>query len=331
MSAIDLSAIGLQIALPHLLLAWLIVAPLRSRLGFVVQALTTGLVLGALLLVSVWMMPPWWTPYVYFVIWLLILVWRSPRRFKRAAWLPKDVSEWAGMVVLAPFSLWAGSLIFSALDGRSPPPGDVVVDIAFPMGAGDYLIVNGGANAVINGHYLTLDPETERQRAYRGQSYGVDLIKLGQWGLRASGWRPTDPAAYAIFGETVYAPCSGTVRKAADGMADMPVPTTDRSRLEGNHVLIQCGGFAVLLAHFKRGSVRVAPGDDVSQGQIIGQAGNSGQTTEPHLHIHMQRLPDDGPLLSGEPVFLTFDGELLVRNERLEINAQPALQTARDP
>lgn len=90
-----------------------------------------------------------------------------------------------------------------------------------------------------------------------GLSWSVlrcDFIKIGSLGLRASGWRPTDPAAYAIFDDPVYAPCEGKVVGALDGQPDMAVPKMDTSKLEGNHVLIQCGNFAVLLAHLRNGA-----------------------------------------------------------------------------
>lgn len=102
-------------------------------------------------------------------------------------------------------------------------------------------------------------------------------------------------------------------------MPDMPVPETDTSRLKGNHVMIDCGEYAVLLAHFRNGSLRVREGEGVTKGQELGEAGNSGQSTEPHLHVHVQRLPEAGPILSGEPLHLTFDGRFPVRNDRLKI------------
>jgi murein DD-endopeptidase MepM/ murein hydrolase activator NlpD len=165
-----------------------------------------------------------------------------------------------------------------------------------------------------------VEPKTDRQRDYRGQSYAVDLIKLADFGLRATGWRPRDPAAYAIYGEPVLAPCAGRVLAAQDGKPDMPVPELDTSLLEGNHVFIDCDGFGVLLAHLRQGSLDVAIGDSVAAGDALGEAGNSGHSAEPHLHVHAQEIPTDGPLLSGDPLFVTFEGRFLVRNDRVSID-----------
>lgn len=327
MNALDLSTINIQIVLPVALIAWLAFAPVGSRIGFSIQAIATGLVLLALLLIAVWMIPPWWAPYLYLAIWLGVLIWQAPARLRRQPWLPGNTLNWMGATAFTALGVICVSLVIQGVQGRSPPPEAKPIDIVFPMGPGTYLVANGGAHQIINGHLKTLHPKTERQSAYRGQSYAIDFIKIDNFGLRAPGWRPSDPAAYAIFGEPVYAPCSGTVIEVSDGQADMPVPKMDQSKLEGNHVLIQCGEAAVLLAHFRNGSVRVAPGDRVKVGQPVGEAGNSGQTSEPHLHIHMQRLPSPGPLLSGEPLFLAFDGQFPIRNDRIVIKAERSTNT----
>lgn len=282
--------------------------------------LATGLVLGALLLTAIWLIPPWWTPYCYLGLWLTTVLFRSPEAMRSSALAPRSGGGRVVLVVLFFVSAGATSAILLALGGRSPPSGQPIVDLSFPMGSGRYLIANGGASAVVNGHFATLQPKTDRQRAYRGQSYAVDIIKLGPWGLRTRGWRPTDPAAYAIFGELVRAPCSGSVLSAVDGKPDMPVPVVDTSLLEGNHVLIHCEEFAVLLAHLQRGSLTVLIEDKVESGQPVGRAGNSGQTNEPHLHIHVQSLAASRSLLSGDPYFLSFDGRFPVRNERITID-----------
>jgi murein DD-endopeptidase MepM/ murein hydrolase activator NlpD len=97
----------------------------------------------------------------------------------------------------------------------------------------------------------------------------------------------------------------------------VPEPDPDRTKLAGNHVLLDCGGTEVLLAHLQRGSVLVAPGEHVTTGQRLGLIGNSGNTTEPHLHVSAQRRHDGEPLIGGVPVWVTVNGRYLVRNDRL--------------
>jgi murein DD-endopeptidase MepM/ murein hydrolase activator NlpD len=317
-SAADLSIIGFQLVLPAALLIWYARWPAPNMLAYLIQTGTVVLSLLALCLIPIWLVPPWWMAWMYVAIAIALGVHQIVRKGVSTQYrVPRSVSAWAGTVVLALCAFAVATLNYRALAGRVVP--DEVLDLDFPMGPGTYLVANGGSTDVVNGHFLTLDPQTDRQRNYRGQSYAVDLIKLGDFGLRATGWRPRDPAVYAIYGEPVLAPCAGRVVAAQDGKADMPVPEMDTSLLEGNHVFMDCSGFGVLLAHLRQGSLEVAIGDFVGTGDKLGEAGNSGQSAEPHLHIHAQQIPTEGSLLSGDPVFVTFDGRFLVRNDRVSI------------
>ena len=76
----------------------------------------------------------------------------------------------------------------------------------------------------------------------------------------------------------------------------------------GNHVVIACGDIEVTLAHLSPGTPDVDPGDRVGEGQPIAEVGNSGNSTEPHLHIHAVHPA------SGRGVPLTLDGRHPIRN-----------------
>ena len=183
-------------------------------------------------------------------------------------------------------------------------------------GASLRLVVNGGSNIKVNQHLMTLDTTIARFQAFRGQSYGVDIVKLDGWGLRANGLVPPEPNKYNIYGVSVYAPYSGQVIAAVDGLQDMPVPQTDRQHMAGNHVLLRCKDADVLLGHFKPGSLKVRMDDAIAIGQAVGAVGNSGNTSEPHLHIHAQQRGTVTEPFSGNPLPMRFDGRFLVRNDR---------------
>jgi len=70
----------------------------------------------------------------------------------------------------------------------------------------------------------------------------------------------------------------------------------------GNYVVIRhAGGEYSHYAHLKQGSVRVKTGDAVKRGQGIAQLGQTGNSTEPHLHFQLTDGPD--PLYSrGVPI-----------------------------
>ena len=61
------------------------------------------------------------------------------------------------------------------------------VTLAFPLEPGVYLVVNGGSDIHTNAHLMTPDASIPRFRAWRGQSYGVDIVKLYAFGLRTCG------------------------------------------------------------------------------------------------------------------------------------------------
>lgn len=115
---------------------------------------------------------------------------------------------------------------------------------------------------------------------------------------------------YGCYGVPVVAPVSGLVVKAHDGEPDaVPgVLTNNFQAPTGNHVAIQLdSGTYLLLAHLKEGSLLVKEGETVEEGQEIGQCGNSGNTSEPHIHIHHQRQdPNELPVNFAEGLPLYF-------------------------
>lgn len=307
-----------QIAIPLTLLAWLGFWPAGSAAGVLLQAAGTGAFLFALSRVAQWAVPVWWLPWAYGGLWLLAVV-AALLRLAGAGLpvLPDAFSGWAALalsVVLLGLGAWYGA---RAVVGQRLPPVDIV-DIANPFGPGRYLVGHGGSNRLVNGHMRTLDASVARFRPWRGQSYAVDFFGLGPWGLRARGWRPADPATYAIFGAELRAPCAGVVTAAEGGWPDFEVPNEDPVNRLGNHVILRCGAAEIVLAHMRQGSIPVTLGDKVAVGDRLGEVGNSGASTEPHLHIHAQRpAPDGAPPISGEPLALRIDGRFLVRGDRL--------------
>jgi murein DD-endopeptidase MepM/ murein hydrolase activator NlpD len=233
-----------------------------------------------------------------------------------------ELRRFIRLIVVGSFAVVASGLSGLAIAGRYLPDG-LVVDLHCPFQSGVYLVVNGGSQPVVNAHMATLEP-TPRFVPWRGQSYGVDLVRLDSFGRRASGFASSDPADYHIHGQLVTAPCAGTVVSVASDRPDMTVAIRDpdRSKLAGNHVLIACGGIEVLLAHLLRDSLRVTLGSEVTVGEPLGLVGNSGNTDEPHLHLSAQRRSVAEPFIGGTPVWLTIEGRFLVRNDRLSCDPQ---------
>jgi hypothetical protein len=97
---------------------------------------------------------------------------------------------------------------------------------------------------------------------------------------------------YGCWSVPVVAPAAGRVVAAHDGEPDeIPgKPSGNLTAVMGNHVAIELpeGGF-LFVAHLQKGSVAVAEGSHVAEGALLGRCGNSGNTSEPHVHMHLQR------------------------------------------
>jgi urea transporter len=94
---------------------------------------------------------------------------------------------------------------------------------------------------------------------------------------------------YYCFGLPVLSPAYGLVTETEDSLADNAPGSVDLQNNWGNYVLIQTdSGRFVLLAHLKKGSVRVKEGERVTPNSIVASCGNSGRSPQPHLHLQVQ-------------------------------------------
>ena len=311
----------LQGVLPVGLLLWLCLASERGVIACSLQYLAVALTLLGLTLAALWSMPPFWVPWLYGLAWSLILSRHLMKgRVTTSVFWSAGPGNTVLIILATGLAVAGGGLSMGALQGRQPPAMDRV-DIAPPLGPGHYLVAHGGATDTVNVHLRTLDPSVARFAHWRGQSRGLDIFAITPAGLHMNGFWPADPARYETFGRPVVAPCSGTVARAVDRFPDMRVPEMDKTHKAGNYVAVNCGDFFVVLAHLRADTVRVDAGDRVATGQKLGEAGNSGNTSEPHLHVHAQRgLKADAPL-SGEPLALTIKGRFLVRNDRFRVES----------
>lgn len=303
-----------QTFLPLGLIAWLAFAPPRSTTGFWLQSLAIGVALVAVSFVGIWTFPPWWTPFAFGALLVAVIVGSLVRR-RSLSHLPQGVVGWTVLAGSLALTFYAANEVRGAWVGTTKPDGRVV-DMASPLGPGTYLVANGGTSPSVNAHASLLDQSIPAHRLYRGTGHGVDLVALDRWGLRADGLLPADPRRYEIFGRPILAPCEGGVIAAVDGLPDLPVPQMDRNNLAGNHIILRCVEADILLGHFRKGSVRVRVGERLEVGDAIAEVGNSGNTSEPHLHINAQEPGAANAPFSGSPIPIRIDGRYLVRNDR---------------
>jgi murein DD-endopeptidase MepM/ murein hydrolase activator NlpD len=191
------------------------------------------------------------------------------------------------------------------------------LDLTFPF-QGRWLVQNSPANRVPS-HGTT---------AF-ASSYAIDFVPVGPNGRSApvrfsTLVRTEPPQGFPGFGRSVLAPVDGFVVAARDGEVDhhayrglpsIGYAVTQRRRaasgwpaLAGNHVLVQSrSGPVVAVCHLEQHSVSVREGDRVRAGQPIGRCGNSGNSTEPHVHV---QAFTGGPVGEALPVAVTFHGSL---------------------
>ena len=147
-----------------------------------------------------------------------------------------------------------------------------------------------------------------------GQEFAVDLVRVDSEGNSGKG-DETKPESYYAYGQEVLAPADGTVYELRDGVDDTPMAqfagdeATMIKRLreyqtklrqqygprgsEGNYIIVDHGnGEYSVMVHLKKNSIRVKRGDYVKRGQVVAQVGQSGLSTEPHLHFEVVSDPD---------------------------------------
>lgn len=134
---------------------------------------------------------------------------------------------------------------------------------------------------------------TNYHNAYAAQQYAIDMVKQNQSGrfFKENGTQLTDHAA---FGSSLKAPVAGKIVRVVDTLPNMPISFTPNNpeKPAGNHVVIELAPERYLfLAHLDSGSIKVEEGRQVEVGDFIGRVGNSGNTSWPHLHLHIQDLP----------------------------------------
>lgn len=304
----------LQILIPLLLLGW----QWRERSADRAQWLfKTILAIGYLMVIAVvglWNFLSVFLPYVFLTASLLLAIRGYWRIREKPFWKAETITEKIKFGATALLAVLISALMIYAVSGWRISHGDTAVRLHFPLQDGAFYVANGGAIPILNAHLETL--KAKRFRAYRGQSYGVDVVQINRLGLRAEVVLPADLTQYRIFGAPVYAPCAGTIIEIENGREDQPPPEMDETLRAGNHVILDCGEFVVLLAHFKKGSVTVENGQRVEVLEKLGEVGNTGETGEPHLHIHAQRRGSQSAAFDGEPLWILFEGnEFLVRNQ----------------
>ncbi|MCA9566592.1 MAG: M23 family metallopeptidase [Myxococcales bacterium] len=245
-------------------------AALLTRVAWV-GGLVAGIVAGGMGRVIGWMFLVQLVP-LSAPLWLLpSLAWWAWRRRRPGPWHGAVLALSALCLLpgLVGFGIVPVAYPFASLAGSTPS-----AEVRLPLDG--EVIVGWGGDAIATNYHA----------ADAAQRWAYDLL------VDPAGHGSTSLEDYGCYGLPVLAPAAGTVTVARDGLPDQAGGTFVPNYAEpaGNHVALRIGtGTHLVLAHLQPGSVAVAVGDEVEEGQVLGRCGNSGNTSEPHVHVHHQR------------------------------------------
>lgn len=267
-----------------------------TRLGWLLVLAETAVFVALIMILARWDIAGLWSRVVLIGLTVVASV-ASAWRHAGRPWRLDGLSLWPSYGSrLAALTLFGPALIYVVvgLMARHDPRA-----LTFPLTDGHFVVAQGGSAGILNHHH-----------SHRAQRHALDITAVGPLGFRASSLLPDDPSLYAVFGKSVISPCDGMVKAAVDGLPDLSPPAGDTANPAGNHVVLTCGDLEIELAHLRMGSVVVEAGKQIRARDPIGQVGNSGNSTEPHLHVHAIDTS------SGAGVQMSFDDVVPARNSR---------------
>lgn len=194
--------------------------------------------------------------------------------------LPTFVNPWVQWQGIK--QLLGQVLVLARYRGRLPSPEryEQSTDLRLPFD-GEWTVVNG-SHEKAHSHSWGI----------YGQRYAYDFVVTDETARTHEG-DGSRAEQYHCWDRPILAPAAGVVVEASDGHRDYPKAGGRMDPLQrdirGNYVVLDHGdGEYSVLAHLREGSLLVAEGDRVERGQRLGRCGNSGNSSEPHLHYHVQ-------------------------------------------
>jgi hypothetical protein len=200
----------------------------------------------------------------------------------------------------------SGSTSPLVLETPAVPVTSNIAVIAPPLRGGVWFAANGPSPT--SGHRRAMIPIYGTY--YISQRFAIDWVKVDEQGRTHTGDSLQNRNYYA-YGNNALAVDDGIITEVKDsipenvpGANSRAVPITLET-VGGNHVIINLGqGRYAFYAHLQPHSIKVHVGEHVKRGQLLGLVGNSGNSTEPHLHFH---LSDASSPLGSEGVPYEFE------------------------
>ena len=216
--------------------------------------------------------------------------------------------------------MWGLVVLEHRYGGKLPGPADYRSPRQYSLPfRGAWTVVNGGVTK-----------ETSHSWDIPTQRYAYDFLILDEEGKSFQG-NETAPTSFHCYGQDILAPADGVVAEVLSGQPDSRI-TKDRKAscqardLRGNYILLDHGqGEFSLLAHLQPDSILVTVGQQVRRGEALARCGNSGNSSEPHLHFQLQQgasfttspglpIPFASLDVSPAPRYARFDDRPLAKN-----------------
>ena len=183
---------------------------------------------------------------------------------------------------------------------QAPVVPDKQITPLYPPFTGTWDVVSGGEAR-----------EGTLARNLLTQQFAYEFVAVDEQGRQyiGTGEKLED---YIGFGKEIHAPAEGVVVDVIDGVRDNPPGSRNTYCLLGNAIIIEHrpNEYSVL-AYLKQNSIVVRVGQHVTQGQVIAQCGNSGNSVEPSLHFHLQ----DSPIMNvAKGVKFYFEKATIMKN-----------------
>jgi len=211
------------------------------------------------------------------------------------------------------------------VDAPTVSLGPPAVDVGPPLRGDNWFAANGPDNTT--GHRRAMIPIDGRP--WIAQRFAIDWVQIEDSSTYSGD--ATNNSNYYAWGEDAIAVADGVVASIKDGIPEnVPGPTSRAvpitlETIGGNYVILDIGGGQyAFYAHLQPGSLRVGVGDRVRRGEVIGLVGNSGNSTEPHLHFH---IGDGNAPLASEGLPYLID-EFTVRGQSAGFGAEFSMYPA---
>ena len=255
----------LKIALSISMALVLVNAPIYGYVASAFKSIIPQFLNHLIIIVSLWV-----------AIWELYLSFSISEKLMKKTY--KKVILTLIVVILLPISVFS---LITIPDMFKYPHESESVLLEIPV-RGVWVAGHAGEHEGLNYHNAT-----------KSQKYAIDIVKVGPDGkfYQNEGRLLKD---FYTFTSPIYAPADGQITQVVDNLPNIGVTFTpsDTANPAGNHIVLKIDeNTYVFLAHLDSASVLVDSGMTVRAGELLASAGNSGNTSWPHLHMHVQDYP----------------------------------------